>query len=287
MQLTPATFDQLRGAIQKACGLVISDDKEYLVRDRLAPLIADRKLESFENLGRRLQAGFDDQLLEAVVDAVTTRETSFFRDPHVFQSLLADVFPRLVAELTPPGRAIRIWSAGTANGQEAYSLAMLANEYLASNRRSDMPGLSFSICATDISRAALRVAEAGVYDAREMARGVDATRATRFFQREGKKFRAVPALRSLIEFRQVNLCNSLTAMGAFDLICCRNVLIYFDIPTRQRICRQFQNQLRENGWLLLGAAENLYGLQTEFESVRAGDSLFYRKSGRTSPDRRD
>jgi len=277
MHLSPATFNELRRAIHSLCGLVVSEDKEYLIRDRLGPVISAR--------GSRCESGVpaarpprpDDRLVEAVIDAVTTRETSFFRDPHVFQALRSDIFPRLAAEVSPLGRPIRIWSAGTSNGQEAYSLAMLASEYGAASGPGGLRQASFSILASDISREAMRVARAGEYDAREIARGVSSSRIAQFFQSDSTRFRLIPSVRDLVDFRQVNLCHSLVGLGLFDLICCRNVLIYFDAPTRQRICQQFHALLRENGWLLLGTAENLYGIATNFESVRFGEALLYRK----------
>ena len=277
MHLSPATFNELRRAIHSLCGLVISEDKEYLIRDRLGPVIAARGLTSFEELCRQLQGRPNDRLVEVVIDAVTTRETSFFRDPHVFQSLRSDIFPRLAAEVTPLGRPIRIWSAGTSNGQEAYSLAMLAREYGATSGTGSARPASFTILASDISREAMRVARGGKYDARDVARGVSSTRIAQFFQNDSTSFRLIPSVRDLVDFRQVNLCHSLVGLGSFDLICCRNVLIYFDAATRQRICQQFHALLREQGWLLLGTAENLYGIATNFESVRFGDALFYRK----------
>jgi chemotaxis protein methyltransferase CheR len=215
--------------------------------------------------------------VEAVIDAVTTRETSFFRDPHVFQALRSDLFPRLTTEASPVGRPIRIWSVGTSSGQEAYSLAMLANEYVAATGSSGLRRGSVSILASDVSVEAMRVARAGEYDAREVARGVSSARIAQFFQSDATRFRVIPAVRDLVDFRQVNLCRPLVGLGTFDLICCRNVLIYFDAPTRQKICQQFHAILRENGWLLLGTAENLYGIASNFESVRLGDALLYRK----------
>ena len=277
MHLSPATFNELRRAIHSLCGLVVSEDKEYLIRDRLAPVIAARGLTSFDELCRQLQVRPDDRLVEAVIDAVTIRETSFFRDPHVFQALRSDIFPRLAAEVSPLGRPIRIWSAGTSSGQEAYSLAMLAREYGAASGTGSARPASFSILASDISRAAMRVARVAEYDAREIARGVSSSRIAQFFRSDSTRFRLIPSVRDLVDFRQVNLCHSFVGLGSFDLICCRNVLIYFDAATRQRICQQFHAILRENGWLLLGTAENLYGIATNFESVRLGEAQLYRK----------
>lgn len=278
MQLSTATFHELRRAIHGLCGLVVSEEKEYLIRDRLGPLIAARGMTSFEELCRRLQAAPDEVLIEAVIDAVTTHETSFFRDPHVFQALSSELFPLLASEAAPSGRPIRLWSAGTSQGQEAYSLAMLAQELAFLRGSPGRPAAPCSVVASDISRAALRAARSGQYDARDVARGLSAARLARFFQSDGSKYIVRPEVRQLVDFRHLNLCNSLAGVGTFDLICCRNVLIYFDLATRQRICQQFQAALRDGGWLLLGTAENLYGISASFESVRLAGSLFYRKA---------
>lgn len=278
MQLSSATFHELCRAIHSLCGLVITGDKQYLVRDRLGPLIVERKLADFEELSRRLLANPDERLIAEVIDAVTTRETSFFRDPHVFQALLRDIFPKLAAEASRRNGTVRIWSAGTSNGQEAYSLAMLAQEFLSTRQTSGARATTFSILASDVSQAALRAAQTGEYDAREIARGISRSQTEMYFERVAARFRVAPAVRQLVTFRPINLCRSLAGIGPFDLICCRNVLIYFDAATRQRICQQFHELLRDDGWLLLGTAENLYGIATNFESVRVGDALLYRKT---------
>jgi len=278
MQLSAATFQELCRVIHSLCGLAISGDKQYLVRDRLGPLIVERKLNSFEALCQRLLANPDERLIAAVIDAVTTRETSFFRDPHVFQALLRDLFPKLAAEALQRNGPVRIWSAGTSSGQEAYSLAMLAQEYLSTSPTRGTRATTFSILASDVSEAALSAAKTGEYDAREIARGISSSQTALYFERAATRFRLAPSVRQLVTFRQINLCRSLTGIGPFDLICCRNVLIYFDAATRQRICQQLHGLLRDDGWLLLGTAENLYGIATNFESVRMGDALLYRKT---------
>jgi len=278
MQLSAECSRELRKAIHTLCGLVLTEDKDYLLRDRLGPVVVRRQLAGFDDLCRRLRAGLDDRLAEEVVDAVTTRETSFFRDPHVFQALRDQVLPQLVEGMGSPSAAVRLWSAGTSNGQEAYSLAMLACEFSSISANGSARRNPFTILASDIARSALRTAGQGCYDAREIARGVSATRIAQFFRREGTRYQAAPAIRTLIDFQQLNLCKPLGGIGPFDLICCRNVLIYFDLSTRQRICQQFHALLRKDGWLLLGSAENLYGVAANFESVRVGEAMFYRKT---------
>jgi chemotaxis protein methyltransferase CheR len=279
VQLSAETFRDLRQSVHKICGLVISDDKEYLIRDRLGPTITQMGITSFESLCRRLKGNPDDELIEAVIDAVTTRETSFFRDPHVFEALKEHLFPLLAKEATTRRRSVRIWSAATANGQEAYSLAMLAYESTKAAPSSGTQRPPFALLASDISRAALHNAKTGIYDAREVARGISPSRLAQFFRPEGNRHRILSVLSSVIDFQKVNLCEPFSHVGMFDLICCRNVMIYFDAETRQKISRQFHAQLHEGGWLLLGSAENLYGISTDFESVRLGAAMLYRKKG--------
>jgi chemotaxis protein methyltransferase CheR len=277
MNLSPATFNDLRKVIHNVCGLVVSDDKEYLVRDRLEGLIRQRGMTGFDELCERLQRRPEDSLVSAVIDAVTTQETSFFRDPHVFDVLAREIFPRLVKQGTQLHRPVRILSAGTSTGQEAYSLAILACE-ATRELGSTTPNSLFSILAGDVSLHALERAKAGVYDQREIARGLTATQIQRYFNSVETKFRASESIRKLIEFRRINLADSFTALGEFELICCRNVMIYFDDRTRRRICQQFHQMLANDGWLLLGTAESLYGISADFVSVLIGNVIVYQKA---------
>jgi chemotaxis protein methyltransferase CheR len=277
MHLSHATFDRLRQVVYQHCGLVVPDDKEYLIRDRLGAVVKERSLRNFDDLCDRLLRGSDPSLLESVIDSVTTQETSFFRDAHVFDALTTDVIPNLAASSGAAHGRLRIWSAGVSTGQEAYSLAILAQEFVAGWRNASGPDTKFSILGSDISAAALRIAQAGVYEAREMSRGLSPARVQQYFEDTGGTCRVRESTRRLVEFRRINLAESFTSLGSFDLICCRNVLIYFDQPTRQRICRQFHAMLAEGGRLLLGSAENLYGIFDDFVSLPLGKALIYRK----------
>ena len=282
MHLTRATFDGLRKVVYQHCGLVVPDDKEYLIRDRLGAVIRQRSLNSFDDLCERLLRGGEATLIEAVIDAVTTQETSFFRDAPVFDSLAAEVFPQLAAGARAASGRVRIWSAGVSTGQEAYSLAILAQEFLAGGRGVKLPGTAFSILGSDISADALHKAQAGVYEARDVARGLSPARVRQYFEHNAGSYRVGAATGRLVEFRRVNLASvnqaqSIAPLGVFDLICCRNVLIYFDPPTRERICRQFHAMLADGGRLLLGSAENLYGISDDFVSHPLGQALVYRK----------
>lgn len=268
MQLPPATFERLQRQVQRLCGLALGADKEYLVRDRLEPLLRRHSWKSFEELAERLEQSRDTALADGVVEAIVTHETSFFRDPHVWEAVQRRVLPEILARR---GK-VRIWSAATSTGQEAYSLAMLCSEFDA--RGPDR----CSILATDICESALRAGAAGEYDVRELDRGVSAARRQRFFHPAGRKWRVNEGLRRMIEFRRVNLAAPLPALGTFDLICCRNLLIYFSLETRQQLCERLRAALADGGWLLLGAAENLYGVSDRFSSFAIDGALIYRQA---------
>ncbi|MDZ4781578.1 MAG: protein-glutamate O-methyltransferase CheR [Planctomycetia bacterium] len=274
MRLAPETFDRLRVRIQNLCGLAIGADKEYLVRDRLEPLLKRRAWNTFEQLAERLELARDTGLADEVVEAIVTHETSFFRDPQVWEALRRRVLPELLAQ----GRRARIWSAATSTGQEAYSLAMLAQEVAEAQPAPGAMAERCSILATDISDPAIQVGMTAAYEPREIDRGVSAARKNRFFHESGKHWRADESLRRMIEFRRLNLAAPLPRFGAFDLICCRNLMIYYSVETRRALCEQFHASLADGGWLLLGAAENLYGISDRFESEMIEGALMFHKA---------
>jgi chemotaxis protein methyltransferase CheR len=278
MDLSHSTFDGLRKAIHQICGVVITSDKEYLIRNRLEGLLSQWGLVGFDELYERLQRRDSERLMTAVVDAVTTQETSFFRDSYVFDALARDVFSQLAARSVDQHRRIRILSAGVSTGQEAYSLAILAHEMTTQRTGPTAPAHGASIIAGDISTRALQTAMAGLYEPREVTRGLSIAHLQRYFEPQGGRYRVREPIRKMVEFRRLNLAEPLTVGGPFDLICCRNVMIYFDEPTRRRICHQFHQLLADDGWLLLGTAENLYGISTDFVSQRLGETLIYRKA---------
>jgi chemotaxis protein methyltransferase CheR len=282
MEMSPATFDELRRLIHRISGIVVADDKEYLIRHRLEPLVRRGSCRDFDEFRKKLSSNVDLTLQEAIIEAITTQETAFFRDNHPFETFRQQVLPALLqnargAKNPSGGARIRLWCAGAATGQEAYSLAMLVCEYLELHRNCGFAQRDFSILATDISGAATATATAGKYERRDIDRGLSPALSQRYFDQESGCWVARPILREMLEFRRLNLTQPFTGLGKFDAIFCRNVLIYFDEPTRRRICEQFIQMLPDGGWLVLGSAENLYGLNTRFESVRFGDTLLFRK----------
>jgi chemotaxis protein methyltransferase CheR len=282
MELSPLTFDELRRVIHRLCGLVIPEDKAYLILHRLEPVVLANQLRNFEDLVRMLRSPSGAILHDQIVEAITTSETSFLRDGHPFETFRRHLLERLgqlARERSASAQVakVRIWSAGASTGQEPYSLAMLVYDFAEANRARGIKLSDFAILATDISARVLAVAEAAAYIQRDVTRGIMQFEIDRYFEKRGDIYVVRAPVRRLVEFRRVNLMQPFISLGAFDAIFCRNVLIYFDDDARRRICDQFYAMLSDGGWLVLGTAENLYGVSDRFESVHFGDTLVFRK----------
>lgn len=278
MDLSRETFAELRGLIHRLCGIALGDDKAYLVQHRLEPVVRRSGCKCFEHFRQKLASSEGPVWQEAIIEAISTQETSFFRDRHPFEALRRQILPELLAAQRSGSARIRIWSAGAATGQEPYSLAILLHEFEA--HQPGGPHLeNYAILATDVSTNALGIAKSGEYLPQHLARGLSPSQIQRFFECCDELWVVRPAVRKLVEFRRVNLAQSFLSLGTFQVILCRNVLIYFDEPTRRRICDQFYAMLADNGCLILGTAENLYGINERFQSQRLGDTLLYRKRG--------
>jgi len=283
MDLSRSTFEELRRLIHRLCGIVITDDKEYLVRHRLEPLVISSGCQDFEQFREKLASRDGVPLQEAIIEAITTQETSFFRDGHPFEALRRHVLPELVQSLEMKNGGtnrtkMRFWSTAAATGQEPYSLAILICEYLAAQRQSGIGVSDFSILASDISANALANATAAKYSRRDIDRGLSPDQVKKFFAQQGDCWALKSPARQIVDFRRINLMHAFTGLGTFHVILCRNVLIYFDEENRRRICEQFHAMLAPDGWLLLGSAENLYGINNSFRSLRFGDTILFQKS---------
>jgi chemotaxis protein methyltransferase CheR len=277
MHLSQATFDELRAAIHRLCGLVIPPDKAYLVRHRLEPVAHAHGCATFRDFGIKLRTCASTALHDAIIEAITTSETSFFRDGHPFEAFRLHILPRLAEVARRRQTPARIWCAAASTGQEPYSVAMLVHDYIGANRGRGVKESDFTILATDISAKVLATAAAGEYQERDLARGLTPQQIQRYFQKNSNAWVLQDKIRKLVEFRRVNLVQPLLGLGIFDLIFCRNVLIYFDDATRQQICRHLADMLTAEGYLILGSAENLYGVSDRFESITFGSTLVYRK----------
>ena len=240
--------------LSRACGIVLGDNKQYLVANRLRRILSDQDVGSLRALVQKIESRQVSGLKEQVIDAMTTNETFWFRDNFPFETLRDALLPRLVKEEKRP--ALRIWSAACSFGQEPYSISMLIEEFKQRNPwvlRSDPV-----ITATDISSAALNTAKRAVYDRLSVNRGLSAERRDRFFREvEPGQFQLDRSITSRVSFRQMNLLESYTALGQFDIILCRNVLIYFAADIKIDILRRMHAQLKPGSYLILGASESM------------------------------
>jgi chemotaxis protein methyltransferase CheR len=252
--MKPANFELLTALIKERSGLLVPQDKSYLLEARLAPVARQHGMSGLDDLVSAIRGPFPETLIGKVVDAMTTNETSFFRDKGPFETLRASVLPGLIARRTAQ-RALRIWSAACSTGQEPYSLAMML--------RDQFPALKdwrLDIVATDISPTVLDRAREGVFSAFEVQRGLPIQLLVKHFEQAGQEWRIRPDLRGMIDFRPVNLLDDITALGTFDVILCRNVLIYFDLPTKTGVLDRMSKMLTPDGALILGSAESVFGI---------------------------
>ncbi|PWI35131.1 chemotaxis protein CheR [Vibrio albus] len=256
--------------LESQCGIVLGNSKQYLVRSRLSPLVTKFKSGSLSELLRDVVTGRNRELRVAAVDAMTTNETLWFRDSYPF-SVLSE---KLLPEVAEKKRPIKIWSAASSSGQEPYSIAMTVLE-----TQQKRPGLlpSLSITATDISASMLDMCRAGVYDNLALGRGLSPERRRIFFEDAGGgKMKVKDNVKRMVNFRPQNLMESYALLGKFDIVFCRNVLIYFSPEMKSQVLNSIANTLNPGGYLLLGASESLTGLTDKFEMVRCNPGIIYK-----------
>lgn len=254
MSLSPAAFDFFATLLKSRSGLVIGTDKTYLLETRLAPLLKREHLRDLNALADHLRRPGTEALARDVVEAMTTNESFFFRDDKPFQHFRGLALPRLHAA-RPPGTPIRVWSAAASSGQEAYSLAMILAE-----ARAQLGPRKVDILGTDIARDQLTRAREALYTQFEVQRGLPVQMLMRYFRKEEAGWRVIEPVRSLPQFREWNLLADLRPLGRFDVVFCRNVLIYFDQPTKSRVLQGIAAQMAPDGVLYLGGAETVLGI---------------------------
>ena len=284
MNITGPEFSLMQSAVLSLCGVLIGTDKQYLIQQRLAPVAEAAGCKSFGDLHRKLHNGASARLAAEVINAITTNETFFFRDGHPFLTLKAKILPELMERIQrrkqitgASASKVRIWSVASSTGQEAYSIAMLIDECLEENRRFGLTANDFYILSTDISETVLSQAKEGLYDRLEISRGLTVDRKMRYFDQKGEKWQIKKNMRDMVDFRYMNLTKPFPMLGQFDLLLCRNVLIYFDVQARIDIYKQFHKILASQSYLMLGATENIYQMTEMFESERLGATLLYMK----------
>lgn len=270
MSLSPVDFDFVSTLVRQSSAIVLERDKAYLVESRLLPVARELGAGSVEALVEQLRRAPRGPLRSRVVEAMTTNETSFFRDQHPFHALSATVLPELL-EARRTTRTLNIWCAAASSGQEPYSIAMLLDEALATT-----PGWRVRLLATDISEQMLERTRQGLYSQLEVNRGMPAAQLVRHFRREGAAWRVNDNLRRMVETRFLNLVEDWGAMPPMDVVFLRNVLIYFDVATKRQVLAQVRKVLAPDGYLFLGAAEMTMGVDEAWERVPAGRSSMYR-----------
>lgn len=269
--LSDELYKQFSAFLEAQSGIVLGANKQYLVKSRLAPLVGQYGADTLADLIRRAMDPRERDLKMAVVDAMTTNETLWFRDTYPFQLLTDRIFP----ELGKSGKTLRIWSAASSSGQEPYSIAITALEQQM-KRPGTLPG-GVQIVGTDISASMLNQCKEGIYDNLALARGLSVERKRQFFEAcDGNKMRVTDRVKKLVSFRPFNLLDSYSLLGKFDIIFCRNVLIYFSPEIKSKILNQFAGSLNPGGYLMLGASESLTGLTDKFEMIRCNPGIVYK-----------
>lgn len=271
-------FLLLKDHLDKICGIEVPPEKKYLFKTRLNEFMTQEGCISFTDFYHRLKDDKDNRLRKLLVEAMTTKETSFFRDTHVFQALSDEVFPALLKRVsgtifnwTP---TVRMWSAACSTGQEPYSIAMSILEWLANNKTNMAPE-NFRIYATDISTRVLDIAKKGVYAKQDVSRNVPPVLLRKYFRQGENSIAVNEEVKRFITFAERNLAEPFEELGHFDIIFCRNVLIYFSRDLKQKILSQFHKLLKPDGMLILGSSENLYNCGDMFRSVHAGGLVYY------------
>lgn len=275
--IAQAEYEEFRRFLEDACGIMLGDNKHYLVTSRLTRLMREFDINTFSELMVQLKQKHHTKLRERIVDAMTTNETMWFRDRYPFDILTNIILPEYSSL---KARQLRIWSAACSSGQEPYSISMVLQEFMAAK-----PGAlttNIQIAATDISPTILKDAASGLYDKMSIMRGIDADRVKKFFVQKGERWEIKPEIRTRVTFRELNLMQSYAALGKFDIVFCRNVLIYFSSELKKDILTRIAQSMNPRGYLFLGGSESPTSYVDMFEMVRTAYGVVYRlKDGKS------
>jgi len=274
--VTPPDYEYLRKLLKDCSGLDLSVDKQYLIESRLLPLSRKAGLPGISELVQKMKSGSAD-LTTQVVEAMTTNETFFFRDKVPFDHFRDSIVPE-IAKARASRRSIRIWCAAGSTGQEPYSLAMCLKEMDAL-----LAGWRIEIIATDLSKEVLEKSKAGIYSQFEVQRGLPIQMLVKYFKQSGELWQINPEIRSVVQHRQLNLLHDFSQLGTFDVIFCRNVLIYFDQDTKVNIFNRLARIIEPDGFLVLGAAETVVGLTDVFKPFPEKRGLYRPSAARATP----
>ena len=258
--MRPEDFTYVAKMLKERSGLIVTPDKAYLLESRLTPIARKRGLKGLDELLQQLPSGGED-LQREVTEAMTTNESFFFRDIKPFDQFKALVLPHMLKNRSSK-RSFRIWSAACSSGQEAYSLSMILKEEAAK-----LAGWKIDIVGTDISQEMLEKSRAGIYSQFEVQRGLPVQLMVKYFKKNNESWQIDPAIRQMVQFREFNLLHDLKSLGQFDVVFCRNVLIYFDQPTKSKVLENISKIIPDDGFLYLGGAETVLGISDKFKPV--------------------
>ena len=275
--MSPVDYEYLRKCLKERSGLVLSADKQYLVESRLLPVARSAGFANLGDLVRALMLGNTGVLMTAVVEAMMTHESFFFRDKLPFDHFRQTIMPALIAARSNV-RTIRIWCAAASTGQEPYSLAMCLREM-----EQKIAGWRIELLATDIGNDVLDKARQGLYSQFEVQRGLPIQLLIKHFTQVGELWQIAPDIRSMVKYQQLNLLADFAKLGRFDLILCRNVLIYFDTEAKISVLNRLARSTASDGYLMLGAAEAVVGLTNSFKVVPDKRGLYVPNIGAMSP----
>ena len=275
--MIPSNFEFIAALLKERSGLIVTPDKLYLLDARLSPIARQHGHAGLDALVTAMRVPFSEKLIGEVVDAMTTNETSFFRDKNPFEALRTVLIPGLMTRRASQ-RSLRIWSAACSTGQEPYSLAMLL--------RDSFPALKnwrIEIVATDLSPTVLDRCREGLFSAFEVQRGLPIQLLVKHFDQVEQNWRIKPELRKMIDFRPLNLLGQIEALGRFDIILCRNVLIYFDLPTKSGVLGRMAKMLSPDGALMLGGAESVFGICDALADISGLRGVYGPANGKVQP----
>ncbi|HVN94612.1 MAG TPA: protein-glutamate O-methyltransferase CheR [Terracidiphilus sp.] len=265
--INPQNYKFLQEHVYAQAGIVLEEDKQYLFESRLGPIVRQLGLESIDELCALIQSSRRPEVSHQVAEAMTTNETYFFRDPSHYEAIRTVLLPRLIKERGDT-KKLQFWSAASSTGQEAYSLAMLLIE-------AGLSDWNIQILGTDFSSQVVERARSGKYHQIEVNRGLPATLLIKHFHRSGTDWYLSDQVRRMVRFELIDLRKSMRALGPFDLVFCRNVMIYFDASTKMNILKELHGTLFRGGWLLLGGAETTTGAAECFERLTFGNATVY------------
>ncbi|MCJ8324395.1 MAG: protein-glutamate O-methyltransferase CheR [Rhizobiales bacterium] len=268
MSIDSRDFEYLRDFLMKSSGLVVKPEKEYLLKSRLEPLARSRGMESISELVSSMKSAIALELRDTVTDAMTTNESLFFRDKTPFEHLDNIMLPYFL-EQRKVRKRLRIWCAAASTGQEPYSIAMSLKE-----QGAKLAGWNFDILGTDISKTVLTKATAGQYTQFEVQRGLPIKLLLKYFTQQGENWVLNENVRRMVKYKESNLLENFANVGKFDIVFCRNVLIYFDLETKKKVLEKISLQMEPDSYLLLGAAETVMGICDKFEAVKGARGLY-------------